>query len=54
MYGNVATKSEVRAAEMRVPRLIRGATRRDRLRNEDIRAGLNVKIVPLPQFIDDT
>ena len=46
MYGHEAwvltskTKSKVQAAEMRVLRLIKGVTRLDRLRNEDIRREL--------------
>ena len=47
-----AAKSKVQAAEMRVLRLIKGVTSRDRLRNEDIRAELPVKSIL--QFIEDT
>ena len=36
------TASELQAAEMRVLRLIKGITRRDRIRNAQIRAGLNL------------
>jgi hypothetical protein len=36
-------KSKVQAAEMRVLRLIKGVTRRDRLRNDDIRNELEVQ-----------
>ena len=39
------TKSKVQAAEMRVLRLIRGVTRRDRLRNDRIRKDLGVTSV---------
>jgi hypothetical protein len=39
------TRSCVQAAEMRVLRLIRGVTRRDRLRNENIRRELGVESV---------
>jgi len=38
-----AAKSKIQAAEMRVLRLIKGVTRSDRLRNEDIRAEPQVK-----------
>jgi len=38
----VAAKTKVQAAEMRVLRLIKGITQRDRLRSEDIRAELQV------------
>ena len=47
----VAAKSKVQAAEMRVLRLIKGVTRRDRLRNEDIRAELQLKSIL--QFIEE-
>ena len=38
-------KSKIQAAEMRVLRLIKGVTRRDRLRNVDIRKELKVKSI---------
>ena len=38
-------KSRIQAAEMRVLRQIKGVTRRDRLRNDDIREELNVESV---------
>ena len=47
-----ATKSKIQAAEMRVLRLIRGVTRRDRLRSENIRAQLQVKSIL--HFIEET
>ena len=47
-----AAKSKVQAAEMRVLRLIKGVTRRERLQNEDIRAELQVKSIL--QFIEDS
>ena len=48
----LATKMEsrVQAAEMRVMRLIRGVSRRDRVRNVKIREDLGV--TPLLQFIE--
>jgi len=48
----VAAKSKVQAAEMRVLRLIKGVTRRDRLPSEDIRAELQVKSILL-QFTEE-
>ena len=44
------TESRIQAAEMRVLRLIRGASRRDRVRNVKIREDLGV--TPLLQFIE--
>ena len=43
-------KSKVQAAEMRVVRLIKGVTRRDRLRNDDIREELDIESVL--EFVD--
>ena len=40
---NTAQKSKVKAAEMRVMRVIRGVTRRDRLRSEVVRRDLGVE-----------
>jgi len=40
-----ATKSKIQTAEMRVLRLIKGVSCRDRLRNEDIRKELDVKSI---------
>ena len=48
----VAAKSKVQTAEMRVLRLIKGVTRRDRLPSEDIRAELQVKSILL-QFTEE-
>jgi len=45
-------RSRIQAAEMRVLRLIKRVTRRDRLRNENIRAELNVK--DILQYIEET
>lgn len=39
------TKSKVQAAEMKVLRLIKGVTRRDRIRNEDIRRELGITAI---------
>ena len=47
-----ATKSKIQAAETRVLRLIKGVTRRDRLRNEDIRKELDVKSIL--QHVEET
>ena len=54
MYGyeswalTTKTKSQLQAAEMRVLRLIKGVTRLDRIRNEDIRRELGIdKILEL-------
>ena len=44
------TESRIQAAEMRVLRLIRGVSRRDRMRNVKIREDLGV--TPLLQFIE--
>lgn len=41
----VPSKSRIQAAEMRVLRLIKGVTRRDRIRNENIRRELGVKSI---------
>lgn len=38
-------KSKIQAAEMRVLRLIKGVTRRDRLSNDDIRNELNIESI---------
>ena len=46
------TKSKIQAAEMRVLRLIKGVTRRDRLRNEDIRKEPDVKSIL--QHVEET
>jgi len=46
-----AAKNKVQAAEMRVLRVIKGVSRRDILRNEDIRAELQVKSIL--QFIEE-
>ena len=43
-------KSKVQAAEMRILRLIKGVTRRDRLRNDDIREELDVE--PILHFVE--
>ena len=51
MYGhevwtlNTKAKSKIQAIEMKVLRLIAGVTRMDRVRNEDVRAGLGVESV---------
>lgn len=51
IYGSEAwalttkTKSRIQAAEMRVLRIIRGVTRLDRLKNEDIRNELGVEAI---------
>jgi len=47
-----AAKSMVQAAEMQVLRLIKGVTRKNILRNEDIRAELQVKSIL--EFIEDS
>jgi len=47
----VADKIKGQAAEIRVLRLIKGITQRDRLRNEDIRAELQVKSIL--QFVEE-
>ena len=51
MYGHESwalttkTKSQLQAAEMRVLRLIKGVTRLDRLRNDDIRRELGIESI---------
>ena len=51
MYGHESwaftssTKSKLEAAEMKVLRLIKGVTRLDRLRNDDIRNELGVESI---------
>ena len=58
LYGSEAwslttkTKSRLQAAEMRVLRLIKGVTRRDRLRNISIREDL--KVTPLLDEVENT
>jgi hypothetical protein len=47
-----AMKSKVQAAEMRVLRLIKGVTRKNRMRNDDIRKELGVKNIL--QYIEET
>ena len=47
-----ATKSKIQVAEMQVLRLIKGVTRRNRLRNKDIRKELDVKSIL--QHIEET